>query len=65
MAGNENIAEPQPVYTGTILYPSPSPYALAITPLVQLKKIFQSLYTSLLKMMWQELWAGEVQNKPG
>ncbi|MBE9176409.1 hypothetical protein IQ225_15770 [Synechocystis salina LEGE 06155] len=62
MADNENIAEPQPVYTGTILYPSPSPYALAISPLVQLKKIFQSLYTSLLKIMWQELWAGEVQN---
>jgi hypothetical protein len=62
MADKENIAEPQPVYTGTILYPSPSPYALAITPLVQLKKIFQSLYTSLLKVMWQELWAGEVQD---
>ncbi|MBE9203694.1 hypothetical protein IQ218_09950 [Synechocystis salina LEGE 06099] len=62
MADSENIAEPQPVYTGTILYPSPSPYALAITPLVQLKKIFQSLYTSLLKIIWQELWAGEVQN---
>jgi hypothetical protein len=62
MAEKEKIAEPQPVYTGTILYPSPSPYALAITPLIQLKKIFQSLYTSLLKIMWQELWAGEVQD---
>ncbi|AIE75336.1 MULTISPECIES: hypothetical protein [unclassified Synechocystis] len=63
MENNKNIAESEPAYVGTILYPDPSPYALAISPLVQLKKIFQALYTSLLKMMWRELLAEEVQKK--
>lgn len=61
MDGNDNAGEKQSLYVGTILYPQPSPYASAIFPLVQLKKIFQSLYVSLLKMMWQELVASQVQ----
>lgn len=61
MVDNENTAEKESLYIGTILYPAPSPYALAISPLVQIKKVFQSLYSSLLRMMWRELLSGEVQ----
>ena len=49
-----------PLYQGTILYPRRSAYASVIFPLVQLKRLFQALYASLLKLMWRELLSGEV-----
>lgn len=48
------------LYQGTILYPRRSAYAAAISPLVQLKRLFQALYTSLLQLMWRELLSGDV-----
>lgn len=50
---------PQPLYHGTILYPQRSAYAIAITPLVQLKRLFQALYAMVLKLMWRELLTGQ------
>jgi hypothetical protein len=49
-----------PLYQGTILYPRRSAYGTVIFPLVQLKRLFQALYASLLKLMWRELLSGEV-----
>ncbi|MFN9176854.1 MAG: hypothetical protein ACK58N_20695, partial [Synechocystis sp.] len=49
------------LYIGTIQsHPRQSAYASAISPLVQLKRLFQALYDSLLKLMWRELLSGEV-----
>ena len=47
------------LFQGKSIYPQKSVYAILIFPVVQLKKLFQSLYSFLLKVMWAELIEGK------
>jgi len=47
------------LFQGKSIYPQKSVYAILIFPLAWLKKMFQSLYTFLLKVMWAELIEGK------
>ena len=47
------------LFQGKSIYPQKSVYAILIFPVAQLKKLFQSLYSFLLKVIWAEL----IQNK--
>ena len=47
------------LFQGKSIYPQKSVYAILIFPLVWLKKLFQSLYSFLLKVMWAELIEGK------
>lgn len=47
------------LFQGKIIYPEKSIYAILIFPFAQLKKLFQSLYYLLLKVMWTELIQGK------
>jgi hypothetical protein len=50
------------LHQGKIYQPHSSPYALIIFPWVQLKKLFQSLYALLLRLLWAELIEGEAKD---
>lgn len=47
------------LFQGKSIYPQKSVYAILIFPLVWLKKLFESLYSFLLKVMWAELIEGK------
>ena len=50
------------LHQGKIYQPHSSPYAIIIFPWVQLKKLFQSLYALLLRLLWAELIEGEAKD---
>lgn len=47
------------IFTGKIIYLRNSWYAPLIFPFVQLKKLLQTIYNFLLRMLWSELIQGE------
>jgi hypothetical protein len=47
------------IFQGQVFYPKQNLYASLIFPIVQVKKFFQLLYDSLLKIIWEELIYGK------
>ncbi len=50
---------PPIIHQGTVIAPRKSEYALIIYPWVQLKRLFESLYRVLVRVMWSELIEGK------
>lgn len=47
------------LFQGKTTYPQKNSFAILISPFAQIKKLFQSLYFFILKIMWSELIYGE------